>query len=129
MEAAEVTRLFGDALSSLPAAPQSFVLYFRFESDELTDESRVLLPKVVSTVATYQVPEVEIVGHTDTTGDSRANYALGLDRATVVRKALIAAGLDAALIEVTSHGESDLLIRTPDDTLEPRNRRVEIAVR
>jgi outer membrane protein OmpA-like peptidoglycan-associated protein len=41
----------------------------------------------------------------------------------------VSAGLDASTIDVTSHGDADLLIQTPDETLEPRNRRVEIAVR
>jgi len=30
---------------------------------------------------------------------------------------------------VASHGEADLLIKTKDNTPEPRNRRVEISVR
>ena len=33
---ADVTRLYGDVLSTLPSAPQIFLLYFRFESEELT---------------------------------------------------------------------------------------------
>jgi outer membrane protein OmpA-like peptidoglycan-associated protein len=41
----------------------------------------------------------------------------------------VQAGLDASTVEVTSHGETDLLVKTPDETPEPRNRRVEIAVR
>jgi outer membrane protein OmpA-like peptidoglycan-associated protein len=32
-------------------------------------------------------------------------------------------------VEVTSHGEADLLVPTADETFEPRNRRVEISVR
>jgi len=47
----------------------------------------------------------------------------------MVRALLVAAGLDAALIDVTSHGESELQVQTADGTLEPRNRRVEISVR
>jgi outer membrane protein OmpA-like peptidoglycan-associated protein len=46
-----------------------------------------------------------------------------------VRNLLTAAGLDASSIEVSSLGEADPLVRTPDDTPEPRNRRVEIGVR
>ena len=42
---------------------------------------------------------------------------------------LVAAGLDATSVEVTSHGEAVLLVRTPDETYEPRNRRVEITIR
>jgi peptidoglycan-associated lipoprotein len=32
-------------------------------------------------------------------------------------------------VAVTSHGEAVLLVRTPDETYEPRNRRVEITIR
>ena len=31
---ADVNRMFGDVLSALPPAPEQFVLYFRFESDD-----------------------------------------------------------------------------------------------
>ena len=47
----------------------------------------------------------------------------------MVRTLLIDAGLDQAAIEVTSHGEAALLVTTPDETYEPRNRRVEITIR
>ena len=129
MADAELTAIFADTLSAMPMPPQFFVLYFRFESDELTDQSRALLPQVLKAVATFSAPEVVAVGHTDTTGDGKANAALGLNRANAVRALLIGAGLDASLIEVTSHGEADLLVKTPDETPEPRNRRVEIALR
>jgi outer membrane protein OmpA-like peptidoglycan-associated protein len=52
-----------------------------------------------------------------------------LKRATFVQRLLVTAGLDAAIIEVLSHGEADPAIKTPNNTAEPRNRRVEIVVR
>jgi OmpA-OmpF porin, OOP family len=125
----DINRLFGPALSALPPAPHHFTLYFKFESDELTDESKALLPEILDTVKQRAVPEVVVVGHTDTMGTARANVDLGLKRATMVRDQLVGVGLDPALIEVTSHGEADLLVPTPDETPEPRNRRVEISVR
>jgi outer membrane protein OmpA-like peptidoglycan-associated protein len=126
---ADVERLFGDALSALPLTPRRFTLYFRFESDELTDESRALVPAILATVKGRSMPEVVVVGHTDTMGTSFANVALGLKRATTVRDLLVTVGLDSSTIELTSHGEGELIIQTPDETPEPRNRRVEIAVR
>jgi outer membrane protein OmpA-like peptidoglycan-associated protein len=129
LDAAAIQKQFGDTLASLPTAPEAFTLYFRLESNELTDESRALLPGVLKAVAGRPAPEVGVVGHTDTTGDPRANYALGLDRATRVRTLLIGAGVDASLIDVSSLGESDLRVPTADNILEPRNRRVEISVR
>jgi len=129
MSEQEVQRLFGDVLSALPPAPVHFTLYFKFESDELTDESRALLPEILSTVKQRAIPEVLVVGHTDTMGAPKANLDLGMNRATAVYRILLQVGFDPSTIEIRSHGESDLLVKTPDETPEARNRRVEISVR
>jgi outer membrane protein OmpA-like peptidoglycan-associated protein len=125
----EVKRQFGELLSALPPAPQSFTLYFRFESDELTAESRALVPDILRVVKDRPAPEVIVTGHTDTTGTPASNFELGMKRATTVRTLLGDAGFDPASIEITSHGEAVPLVKTPDDTYEPRNRRVEITIR
>src|SRR5262245_56097036 len=78
LEDAEVQRVFGDALAALPLPPAFFNLYFKFNSDELTDESRALLPEVLKVVAGRPAPDVVVVGHTDTTGASNVNFELGL---------------------------------------------------
>lgn len=129
LSAAEVESMFGEALSALPPAPQRFTLLFRFESDELTDQSQALIPQVLAAVKEHAVQDVIVIGHTDTMGTQQANYSLGLKRAMMVRNLLVSSGLNVASIEVTSVGELDPLVKTPDDTPEPRNRRVEIAVR
>jgi len=126
---AEVKRLFGGALAALPEPPRYFTLYFQFDTDQLTPPSRALLPEILKAVKERSFPEVTVVGHTDTMGTPRANIELGLKRATTVRNILVRAGLAESLIEVTSHGEADLLMRTPDSTAELHNRRVEISVR
>jgi len=126
---AEVQRLFGAALAALPPPPQRFTLFFRFDSDELTDESRALVPEIVQAVRSRPVPDVLVIGHTDTTGTSASNFELGLKRASTVGNLLVDAGLDTAFIELISHGEEELLVPTADEVAEPRNRRVEIAVR
>ena len=129
MSEADVQRIFGDALGALPPAPQRFTLYFRFESDELTAESRSMVREILQSIKDHPVPELLVVGHTDTTGTPAANYGLGRKRAEMVRLFLISAGLDGSAIAVASHGESDLLVPTADDVFEPRNRRVDISVR
>ena len=126
---AEVEENFGEALAALPPPTPVFVLHFRFESDELTPESRGLLPQILKVVRQHPLANVVITGHTDTMGTPEANFHLGLKRATFVRNRLIAAGLAAERIEVSSLGESDPLIRTRDGAAEPRNRRVDIAIR
>jgi outer membrane protein OmpA-like peptidoglycan-associated protein len=125
----EVQRIFGAALSALPPPPRQFTLFFRFESDELTDQSKALIPEILAVVKQHAVQDVVVIGHTDTMGTQQANYALGLKRAMVVRNFLVDAGLNGSNIDVTSVGELDLFIKTPDETPEPRNRRVDISVR
>ena len=129
MTEAEVEREFGKALASLPPAPQSFTLHFQFESETLTPESKALVTATLRAVKERPVPDVLVVGHTDTTGPAAVNFQLALRRAQAVRTLLVAAGLDETAIVVVSHGEAQPLIPTPDNTYEPRNRRVLITVR
>jgi outer membrane protein OmpA-like peptidoglycan-associated protein len=125
----EVQRIFGEALSALPPPPRNFTLFFRFESDALTDQSQALIPEILKVVRAHAVQDVVVIGHTDTMGTQPANYQLGLKRAMMIRNLLVEAGLDGSTIDATSVGELDQLVKTPDETPEPRNRRVEIAVR
>jgi outer membrane protein OmpA-like peptidoglycan-associated protein len=129
MSEANMERLFGDALSALPPPLERFALYFRFDSDELTDESLALLRQIVQAVRNRPVADALVVGHTDTTGARASNFELGLKRATTVRSLLVDAGLERSLLQLISHGEEDLLVPTADEASEPRNRRVEITVR
>lgn len=125
----DVQRLFGDAIAARPLAPLRFVLYFETGSDTLTPDSEALVAGILGAVRSRPAPDVTVIGHTDTTGDAAANIQLGLRRATLIRDRLVAIGLDAAQVDVASHGEADLLVRTPDSTDEARNRRVEVTVR
>lgn len=125
----DVRALFGDALAALPPAQKHFTLFFRFDSEELTDESKALTPEIIRAVRERPLPDVLIVGHTDTTGTRSSNFALGLRRANTVRNLLRDDGLPAASIDVVSHGETELLVHTGNGIFEARNRRVEITVR
>jgi outer membrane protein OmpA-like peptidoglycan-associated protein len=125
---ADIQRLFGALLAGL-SQPQRFTLFFRFDSEELTDESRRLVQDVLEIVKMRPQPDVVATGHTDTTGSPASNIDLGLRRATAVRALLVEAGMTPSAIEVRSHGESELLVPTPDGVFERRNRRVDISVR
>jgi outer membrane protein OmpA-like peptidoglycan-associated protein len=129
LSAGDVRELFGEALAALPPAQRHFTLFFRFDSEELTDESKALAPEILRAVRERPVPDVLIVGHTDTTGSRASNFALGLRRANKVRTLLRQEGLTEASIDVVSHGETELLVKTANGVFEARNRRVEITVR
>src|SRR5690349_7336798 len=120
LTAAQVRELFGDALSALPPAQKHFTLFFRFDSEELTADSRALAPDIVKAVRERPVPDILIVGHTDTTGSKASNFALGLRRANTVRNLLRQDRLPVTSIDVVSHGETELLVPTADGTFEAR---------
>ncbi len=68
-----------------------------------------------------------IEGHTDTVGDAAQNQTLSEARAASVAAFLEKNfGVDAARLETVGLGEKDLAVQTPDNTPEPRNRRVHI---
>jgi len=127
--AEEVDRQFGAALSARPNRAASFTLYFVEGKDEFTDESKQVVERILTEIARRPVPDVRVVGHTDTVGTDAANDALGRQRAEVVRSALVRLGVPEADIEVISRGKRELAVPTADGVAEPRNRRVEIIVR
>ncbi len=125
----EVEALFGAALKAQPTRPTSFTLYFVEGRDDFTDASKQILADVLSEIAKHPVPDIVVVGHTDTVGSDAANDALALRRAETVRAMLITQGLSSASIVAIGRGKRELLVPTPDNVAEPRNRRVEIVVR
>jgi outer membrane protein OmpA-like peptidoglycan-associated protein len=129
MSDADVQRLFADTAALLPAAPVTFVLYFDKAGDTLTPDSIGLIAEIVRAIRERRSTSVSATGHTDTTDSAAANYELGLRRAKRVGEMLLKEGLSADALLVTSHGESDLLVKTPDGVAEPLNRRVEVVVR
>ncbi|HYE01510.1 MAG TPA: OmpA family protein [Alphaproteobacteria bacterium] len=125
----ELVATFGPVLAAAPQPPVAFRLNFVFEGTELTPESQAQLPTILQLIGGRPAPEVAIIGHTDTVGEGAFNYELGLKRAETVRGVVIAAGVQPDMIEIGSHGEGNPLVPTPDETAEPRNRRVEVTVR
>jgi len=129
LDQSEIDRIFGAALAAQPPSPRRFILYFRFESEELNDGSLALVQEVLRVVREYPLPHVTVVGHTDTTGAGALNVELGQRRANAVHDLLVDAGIDAGAIDATSHGESAPIVPTGDNVVEPMNRRVEVTVR
>jgi outer membrane protein OmpA-like peptidoglycan-associated protein len=125
----EVRQSFGAALQALPAAPTLFLLYFITGTDELTGESKADLQRILSALKQRPVPDVMVIGHTDTVGGAESNDRLSAQRAERVKGFLVEIGIPAGRIQTAGRGERELLIPTPSNVEEPRNRRVEINVR
>jgi outer membrane protein OmpA-like peptidoglycan-associated protein len=125
----EIRSTFSDALAAQPLPPAKFILYFLPDSNELTDESKAVVPQIIQTIQNRGSIDIVISGHTDTVGEKEYNYTLSLERAQTTYKILIDSGAVPANIKVTSHGEGNPLIKTADEVAEPKNRRVEVTIR
>ena len=126
---AQVREAFGSTIDALPGSPASFMLYFLEGKDELTPESRLELDNVFSELKRRPLPDIVVIGHTDTVGSLEFNDKLSLARAQRMREMLISLGLPAERIQSAGRGKRELLIQTEENVSEPRNRRVEISVR
>ena len=127
--AQQVQAQFGAALAARPQPPAQFTLFFIDGRDEFTDASRPLIDRLFAEIASRPVPDVLVIGHTDSVGSDAFNDALSKQRGEVVRKALMARGVAAENIVVVGRGKREPVVPTADGVAEPRNRRVEILVR
>jgi len=126
---ADVNTQFGPALAAQPARATKFTLYFVEGKDEFTEQSQRDVYRILTEIAQRPVPDVLVIGHTDTVGSDQANDVLGQQRADIVRAALIRLGVPADDIHALSRGKRSLAVPTANGVAEPLNRRVEIIVR
>jgi outer membrane protein OmpA-like peptidoglycan-associated protein len=125
----EVQALFGPALAAQPARPIQFTVQFVESKDELTEASKADLDAIFAEIAKRPVPDVVVIGHTDSVGSDQYNDGLSRQRAEVIRAGLINSGIAPENIVAVGRGKRELLVPTADGVAEPRNRRVDIVVR
>ena len=103
-----------------------FEVRFDFDKANIKPEYEDLIRKLASTTQANKNIKVSVVGHTDTSGSSAYNYALGGRRAEAVQKMLIEYGIPSSQIIAVSAGEEDLKVPTPNNTPNAANRRVRV---
>jgi len=126
---AAVEATFSAALAAQPPTPISFTLYFEEGSTVVLPASQGTLAELFAEVARWQAVEVQVTGHTDTVGREKDNDRLSSERAQRIKNMLIGQGLQADFIRAVGRGERELLVPTPNNFREPKNRRVEVIVR
>ena len=113
----------------IAVVPYNGKLYFLLDQTVFTPESLRRSETIYREVLERNSSAITIVGHTDTAASNEYNDALSQRRAEKVRQDLVERGVSADVIEISSHGEYKLEVETPDETVEVRNRRVEIHAR
>ena len=129
LEGRAVQEVFAPVRRAMPASPVHYLLYFKLDTAEILPESKLLLPTIAAEIKKRSPAQLSVVGHADTVGSVEYNYHLGQARAAAVVQQLTLLGAAPASVETFSRGKSDLLVKTSDQTPEPRNRRAEVTVR
>lgn len=121
---AEVKKTDPKPTGDVPPASLS-VVYFAYDSAELTPEQRQLLDQNALWMRQNKDKSVLLEGHTDERGSIEYNLALGERRASSARQYLEQLGVEASRLDILSYGEEKPAAfgQSPDDYRQ--NRRVE----
>jgi outer membrane protein OmpA-like peptidoglycan-associated protein len=114
--------------ASAPAPAANFSVYFDFDSWTLKAEQLKVMDDVIASARTGGQANINIVGHTDTSGSSDYNQKLSVRRANVVVDALVQMGARRAALHASGVGETDLAVQTEDGVKEAQNRRTVITL-
>lgn len=114
-----------------PAAAPSIDLTVQFQSGstELTPDAMRTLDQLGQALSSEALSafRFRIEGHTDTTGSRTVNMTLSQARAAKVAEYLQGRhGVAGTRLEPVGRGQEALKVQTPDQTSEPRNRRVQV---
>ena len=120
----------------VPATPQTqsppsvnLTVDFAFGSAALTPQARATLDQLGRALSSQQLAgyHFRIEGHTDTVGSPAYNLKLSKERAKAVVHYLVSKfDVQRARLQAVGMGEAGLLVPTPPQTPEPRNRRVQV---
>ena len=98
-------------------------------SAELTPQAMATLDQLGKALSSSELASYRfrVEGHTDTVGSQPYNQSLSQQRADAVVNYIESKyGVPASRLEAVGMGEKGLLVQTPPQTPEPRNRRVEV---
>jgi OmpA-OmpF porin, OOP family len=125
------TATSGTQVTSANGTAPSASIYVQFQtgSDELTPQAAASLNELGKALGSSALSSYRfrIEGHTDTVGQKDYNQALSERRATaVVRYIEQKFSIDASRLTSVGMGSDHLLVPTPAQTPEARNRRVQV---
>ncbi len=123
-----LARFLGDKTA---AAPKNFVfdnLNFHTATTQLTAPSTATVSDLAVVLKAYPNAQVQLVGHTDSTGTPEANQILSLSRANAVKGILVADGVGADRISTAGMGQDHPIASSDTEEGRARNRRLELNV-
>jgi len=103
-------------------------LLFDFESHTLKSETKENLKKLSNSLKKYEKTEVNILGHTDSTGSNSFNQNLSEKRSASVKNYLSSLGISNNRLKTQGLGETDPVMDNDSKKGRQMNRRVEIVI-
>lgn len=97
--------------------------FFNHDSDRLLPGGYSEISRIANVLNKYHQTQIEVGGHTDSTGSAQYNQQLSMRRAQTVKDTLIQHGINPARIRTVGYGES-----MPISSNHAVNRRVEIVI-
>lgn len=108
-----------------PMAPVRYVVYFPFDSADLSEEAMKTIDEAAAMAAKDKL-DLSVTGHADRAGAEDYNMDLSLKRAGAVQALLGTKDIMGDKISVGGRGEAEPAVATADGVQEQANRRVEI---
>jgi OmpA-OmpF porin, OOP family len=115
----------GGGQSLLDKTLSNRVVEFESGSAKLTADGTAILDEMASAIKQLNNPKLQVIGHTDSSGDRLSNIGLSLARANSVRAYLGSKGIPVDHLNAVGSGPDSPI--TSNDTAEGRakNRRIE----
>jgi outer membrane protein OmpA-like peptidoglycan-associated protein/opacity protein-like surface antigen len=110
------------------AVTTSYLVFFETNRSLLSPKASQVVRTAAANLKRGMLTRINVTGHADRAGSAGHNVNLSRQRADVVRRVLLSAGVPASEILVMAKGEAQPLVPTPDGRPEAQNRRVEIVL-
>jgi|GEM_PF-5251563 len=114
------------AANAQTSSVMSEILYFNYDKSGQSVEVMQQLNRLRDTVLKCSGDQfIDLVGHTDTSGNAAYNLGLSQRRAATAKQLLVDMGVPADIIRTSGMGETSPFVPTGDGVKEALNRRVE----
>ena len=115
-----------DSIAIAEAQSQITSVYFDFDKFNINSANKDAIATDANIAkANESLFSLKLEGNCDEWGSDEYNFALGLKRASSVKKALVAEGIDSSRISMVSFGESNPTCSDKSQDCWAKNRRVD----
>lgn len=104
-------------------------IHFGFDSASLSSEAKSILDRALPAIRSNSSQNIQVEGHTDSTGSDSYNLDLSQRRAESVVNYLTSKGISASRLNARGYGESSPISSNDTSSSRAQNRRVEIFAR